>query len=104
MKSGTTVESIDFVKLKKISVPYPIKEEQNEIARLLEELISREHEAVALAQSSLHHIKVLKKGILDRAFKGQLGTSQPEDETALEMLTRQFEEEYDRLVQEEPAS
>lgn len=93
--TGSTTPHLFQRDIKGFELSIPPLEEQAVIVRRLDELISKEREAVTLAQSSLHHIEVLKKGILDRAFKGQLGTSRPEDETALEMLAHHFADEYD---------
>lgn len=99
--TGSTTPHLFQRDIKGFELSIPPLEEQAVIVRRLDELISKEREAVTLAQSSLHHIEVLKKGNLDRAFKGQLGTSRPEDETALEMLAHHFADEYDKLAQEE---
>lgn len=41
-----------------------------------------------MIQQSLSQIDLLKKSILDRAFRGQLGTQDPSDPDARDLLTR----------------
>ncbi|WP_071142768.1 restriction endonuclease subunit S [Acidaminococcus timonensis] len=66
----------------------PPLEEQCRIVDILDSLLNKEYQASTIAQSSLSQIDLLKKSILARAFRGQLGTQDPSDPDARELLTR----------------
>lgn len=86
MKSGTTVESINFQSLLHFQIPiYPEKKQRY--------IVDRIHKALTSEESSLNHISsvytqidIMKKSILARAFRGELGTQNPSDPSALELL------------------
>ena len=53
----------------------PPLEEQKEIARLLDIFITKENRVKEIAEKTLQQIDALKKNILARAFRGELGTN-----------------------------
>ena len=57
-------------------------EEQQEIVRILDRLLSQEQQAKQAAEAVIAQIDVMKKSILARAFRGELGTNDPNDEPA----------------------
>ena len=69
---------------------YPIRlppfDEQTEIVRILDSLFSKEQQAKETAEAVLEQIDLLKKSILARAFRGELGTNDPSEESAVELL------------------
>lgn len=75
--SGKFVESIEMN-----IVPV---EEQKEIVRILDKLLEEEAKIEELTQLE-EQIELIKKSILAKAFRGQLGTNCPEEESALELL------------------
>lgn len=88
MKNGTTVESINTSALKNYEIPIAPLNEQKEIVRILDEIFAKEQQAQSVVESVLADIELLKKSILARAFRGELGTGNPEDERAEELLKR----------------
>lgn len=62
--------------------------EQNEIVRILDSLFAKEQQGKEAAEAVLEKIDLLKKSILARAFRGELGTNAPTDEPAIELLKR----------------
>lgn len=68
-----------------VSLPTDI-EEQKEIVRILDSLFAKEQQAKEAAEAVLEKIDLLKKSILARAFRGELGTNDPTEESALELL------------------
>lgn len=86
MKSGTTVESINASALQRFPIRVAVKEEQTEIVRILDSLFAKEQQAKEAAEAVLEKIDLLKKSILARAFRGELGTNDPSEESALELL------------------
>ena len=79
-KSGTTVESINSQALYSYSVNLPTLPEQQEITRILDSLLEKEKGATELA-STIEKIDRMKKVILARAFRGELGTNDPNEES-----------------------
>lgn len=73
-------------KIKTITFPYVSIEEQDEIVTILDRLYD-DNEVI---QNNLLNIKekvfLLKKSILARAFRGEFGTNDPKDESAIELL------------------
>ena len=86
MKSGTTVESINTAALRDFEIPIARKNEQTEIVRLLDDLLAKEQQAKEAAEGVLEQIDLIKKAILARAFRGELGTNDPTEESAAELL------------------
>lgn len=60
--------------------------EQREIVRILDSLFAKEQRAKEAAEAVLEKIDLLKKSILARAFRGELGTNAPTEESAVELL------------------
>ena len=64
----------------------PSSKEQMEIVSIIKRLFSKEQRAKDAAEAVLEKIDLLKKSILARAFRGELGTNDPTEEPALELL------------------
>jgi len=73
-----------------IEVDIPSVAEQKKIASELEILLNREEQAKEAAEQVIDQIDAMKKSILARAFRGELGTNDPTDEPAIELLKRSF--------------
>lgn len=86
MKNGTTVESINSNALKDLTFKCPTLPEQHEIVRLIDDLLARESAAQQAAEQALASIDLMKKSILARAFRGELGTNKASEASALELL------------------
>ena len=86
MKNGTTVESINSNALKDLTFKCPTLPEQHEIVRLIDDLLARERAAQQAAEQALASIDLMKKSILARAFRGELGTNKASEASALELL------------------
>lgn len=86
MKNGTTVESINSNALKAFAFKCPTLPEQHEIVRLIDNLLARERAVQQAAEQALASIDLMKKSILARAFRGELGTNKASEASALELL------------------
>lgn len=86
MKNGTTVESINSNALKAFAFKCPTLPEQHEIVRLIDDLLARERSAQQATEQALASIDLMKKSILARAFRGELGTNKASEASALELL------------------
>lgn len=72
MKNGTTVESLEFDKLKRLRIKVPSMDEQKEIVRLLDSFIGKENEIEDASDQIMSNVEDNKKSILNKAFKGEL--------------------------------
>lgn len=98
-----TLETISFLthgmqmprlgtdKAKNLLFPLPPLEEQKEIVRVLDRVFEEENRISELI-SLENKIEILEKTILDRAFRGELGTGNNDDEPAIELLKKCLEE------------
>ena len=83
--SGTTFKEISALEFGKTLVPLPPLEEQQEIVRVLDEVLENENKVKELLELE-ERIDILEKSILHKAFKGELGTQNSNDEPALNLL------------------
>lgn len=70
----------------KLNIDIPNLEEQYVITELLDSIIEKEYQTKQIAESVIDQIDTMKKAILARAFRGELGTNDPEEESAGELL------------------
>ena len=77
--------NINSPSLQSLLVPLPPLEEQQEIVRILDEVLENENKVKELLELE-ERIDVLEKSILNKAFKGELGTQNSSDEPAIELL------------------
>ena len=59
-----------------------------EIVRIIDDLLAKEQQAKESAEGVLEQIDLIKKAILARAFRGELGTNDPSEESAAELVKR----------------
>ncbi|WP_028612280.1 restriction endonuclease subunit S [Paenibacillus harenae] len=85
-KQTTNLASINSTQLKAFPVFCPSIIEQQEIVRILDTLIEKEQSAKYKLEPLLDQIDLMKKSILACAFRGELGTNDPSEESALELL------------------
>ena len=85
---GATRPRVNTKTIKAIPVQVPELDEQKEIVRILESILRSEEQAKETAEQVIDQIDAMKKAILARAFRGELGTNDPADESAEELLKR----------------
>lgn len=92
--SRSVLPKINQKELSALTVHLPTNDrEQEEIARTLDELFDKEQQTKEAAEIVLDQIELMKKSILARAFRGELGTNDPSEESAVELLKRVLREE-----------
>lgn len=69
-----------------LSVPVPSLAEQAKIVHILDNLLAKEQQVKETAEEVLEQIDLIKKSILVRVFRGELGTNDPSEECAVELL------------------
>lgn len=92
--SRSVLPKINQKELSALTVHLPTNDrEQEEIARILDELFDKEQQTKEAAEVVLDQIDLMKKSILARAFRGELGTNDPSEESAVELLRQVIEQE-----------
>lgn len=90
---GSTLKNLNEKIVRKIPVPQFDIEEQHEIVRLIDDLLARERSAQQATEQALASIDLMKKSILARAFRGELGTNKASEASALELLKQVLAED-----------
>ena len=83
---GSTQRFVALGYLRTFPIAVPEDLEQTEIVNILDALVVKENQAKETAENALEQIDLMKKAILSRAFRGELGTNDPTEESALELL------------------
>ena len=91
--NGTAIKNIPpFKVLKAMNILLPSLFEQNKIVEILERMLSKEQYAKEIAEAVIDQIDTMKKAILACAFRGELGTNDPSEESAIELIKQIIEE------------
>ena len=80
--------NINAKKIGAYSFNVPNIPEQEKIVSVIQKLLSKEQQSKAAAEAVLDQIDLMKKSILARAFRGELGTNDPSEESAVGLLKR----------------
>lgn len=88
--TGSSIPQLTVPTVKEKVIPLPALNEQTEIVRILDDLLAKEQQAKEAAEGVLEQIDLIKKAILARAFRGELGTNDPNEESAQELLKKSF--------------
>ena len=82
---GGVIKNYHITDMKEQLIPLPPLEEQQEIVRILDEVLENENKVKELLELE-ERIDILEKSILNKAFKGELGTQNNSDKPAMELL------------------
>ena len=85
---GATKVGLSLNDIRALQLKMPLIEEQNEILKVIKMWIGKEQQSQEAAEAVLDQIDLMKKSILARAFRGELGTNDPSEESAVELLKR----------------
>ena len=99
LSSGIAQPGVNGKKLVGLRIPVPSISEQTVIVGLLDAEWQYEQNAKRMVEDAYNQIDILKKAILARAFRGELGTNDENDECAVELLKRvitEYEPQKDR--------
>lgn len=90
---GATKIGLGLQDIRSIILKIPSLSEQHEIVRLIDDLLARERAAQQATEQALASIDLMKKSILARAFRGELGTNKASEASALELLKQVLAED-----------
>ena len=88
MVSSAGQNTISRKGMARLQIPMPQKDEQEQIVSILSNLFEKEQQAKEAAEQVIDQIDAMKKAIIARAFRGELGTNDPADEPAIELLKK----------------
>lgn len=83
---GSTMKNLNEKVIKSLPVPNYTKEQQQRIVAILDSVLEKEQQAKDIAEAVIDQIDTMKKAVLARAFRGELGTNDPAEESAMELL------------------
>lgn len=83
---GVNQSNINAKKIGAYSFNVPSIPEQEKIVSAIQKLLSKEQQTKEAAEAVLDQIDLMKKSILARAFRGELGTNDPSEESAVGLL------------------
>ena len=88
--SRSVLPKINQKELSSLLVKMTIMQEQTKIVETIEVLLNYELQAKEVAEQTIDCIDTMKKSILARAFRGELGTNDPGDESAVELVKQVY--------------
>lgn len=88
MATGSTIKNLGLRAMRNLMLKLPCMQEQIVIVRILDDLLAKERQAKEATEGVLEQIDLIKKAILARAFRGELGTNDPNEESAVELLKK----------------
>ncbi len=92
--NGTAIKNIPpFKIMKAMEIKLPDLSEQKEIVRFLDTLLAKEEHAKKVAEILIDKIDLMKKSILAKAFRGELGTNNPDEESSVGLLNNILDDE-----------
>ena len=89
--SSTAQPVVSGSKIYPIEVSIPDMEEQIQVAMKIDDLLSLEESINNQIKNVINNIDLMKKSILAKAFRGELGTNNPEEESSVALLKEMLE-------------
>ena len=86
--SGSGPQALNCQRVRELDFFVPNLKEQKEVVNILRKALAKEQQSKEAAEAVLDQIDLMKKSILARAFRGELGTNDPSEESAVELLKR----------------
>jgi type I restriction enzyme S subunit len=89
----TTKENLHPRDIKEVMIMVPEIDEQRVVVDLVDKILYKVQQAAETASKTIEMIDLMKKSILAKAFRGELGTNNPEEEGSIELLKQILEQE-----------
>lgn len=83
---ATAQKNINLKILNDIDITIPPVIEQRRIIEILDDLYDKNKQVKEKTEQIVDEIDIMKKSILAKAFRGELGTNNPKEESAIELL------------------
>lgn len=91
IKTGSAQPQLPIKLMRQLKLVIPTIDEQKEIVNIINSLLEKEQHAQELCDF-IEKIDLMKKSILTRAFRGELGTNNLAEENAIELLKEVLKE------------
>lgn len=91
---GSTMKNLNEKIVKQIPVPYFTEEQQDKLMFRFESMLADEKQIFNKLRGIIDAIDMMKKSILAKAFRGELGTNNMKEEFAIDLLKAVFNEKY----------
>lgn len=83
---GVNQENVSSKFVENIKIKIPLLEEQREIVKVLNHQLEFVDDTTKICKDAYEQIDTMKKSILAKAFRGELGTNNPTEDSALNLL------------------
>ncbi len=84
--AGSGPQALNCQRVRELDMIVPPIEEQGAIVEIIDELMQKEMQVIETINEVIDKISFIKKSILAKAFHGELGTNNPNEESAVELL------------------
>lgn len=91
--ASATLGKLSIANIKTIEINLPSMDEQKEIVKIVKEILVKEDITKEQIVKVVQQVDLMKKSILAKAFRGELGTNNPAEESAVEFLKSMLEQE-----------
>ena len=91
-------QALNCQRVRELGFIVPSIEEQNEIVNILERLLGNEEQVVSAIEDVIEQVADIKKSILAKVFRGELGTNNPEEEPPQQTVFIMVCEEPEKLL------
>ncbi len=85
-KVETARANISLANISSMPIMLPPEDERKEIMSKLKYLLEKEDASKEMVNNLIDNLELMKKSILAKAFRGELGTNNPDEESAVELL------------------
>lgn len=86
MQTGSAQPQLPIKVMKSLLIPIPSVEEQEVIVDCIQSMMDKEEQVKSTIINVIENIDMMKKSVLAKAFRGQLGTNNLEEESSIELL------------------
>lgn len=90
---GATKVGLGLDDIRSLKLKLPTRDEQEEIVKIINKLMKKEEHVRESLLNVIEEIELMKKAILAKAFRGELGTNNPNEESAIKLLKQIIAEE-----------
>ena len=91
--AGSGPQALNCQRVRELDMIVPPIEEQDAIVEIIDELMQKEMQVIETINEAIDKISLIKKSILAKAFRGEFGTNNPDEESAVELLKQILAEE-----------
>ena len=84
--ASATLGKLSIANIKTIEINLPSMDEQKEIVKIVKEVLTKEDITKEQIVKVVQRVELMKKSILAKVFRGELGTNNPDEESAVELL------------------